>query len=392
MQLNKHKHIPCTNFLVYNKFVQAGKLNMNSDLLIELAQLGLSGNKNDLLKYLKTLAAKSADERKITLYKKLSELLDEYESAASTQWHVSGMPVGQSLPIRNEQKLWFPKQLEGRIELISKLLSDQTLPEDIKVKYNRILLYGVPGTGKTTIGLFLAKKMGYPIKYVKVSDVISYKFGETLKNISEVFNDQGASIVFIDEFDAFAKSRFDSNDVGELKRIVNSLIQTLDMLPSSTVVIVATNLIETIDPAISRRFPIKVHVDKLNKAERAEFIKFLIEDAYIPIKLSKKDMELFDTVLREADLKTVDAIKGAIDSSIVAAHVQKQERIELKDILISMLNNGAIDSNVLKNIGETKPSAYSELINQFAYQYNRSDLADILGMHRNSLLNYGKDI
>lgn len=365
---------------------------MNSDLLIELAQLGLSGNKNDLLKYLKTLAAKSADERKITLYKKLSDLLDEYETNTSTQWHVSGMPVGQSLPIRNEQKLWFPKQLEGRIELISKLLSDQTLPEDIKVKYNRILLYGVPGTGKTTIGLFLAKKMGYPIKYVKVSDVISYKFGETLKNISEVFNDQGASIVFIDEFDAFAKSRFDSNDVGELKRIVNSLIQTLDMLPSSTVVIGATNLIETIDPAISRRFPIKVHVDKLNKAERTEFINFLVDSAYIPIKLSKKDMELFDTVLREADLKTVDAIKGAIDSTVVAAHVQKQEKIELKDILVSMLNNGAIDPDVLKKIGETKPSAYSELIKQFASQYTKSDLADILGMHRNSLLNYGKDL
>ena len=145
--------------------------------------------------------------------------------------------------------------------------------------------------------------MGYPIKYVKVSDVISYKFGETLKNISEVFNDGDSSIIFIDEFDAFAKSRFDSNDVGELKRIVNSLIQTLDMLPSNKIVIVATNLVETIDPAIARRFPIKVHVGKLNKSERMDFINFLVKQSYIPIKLSKKDLELFDAILRESELR-----------------------------------------------------------------------------------------
>lgn len=378
--------------MVYNKFVQTTKLNMNSDLLVELAQLGLDGDKNKLINYLKKLAARSADERKLTLYKKISELLEDYETNSKVQWQVSGLPTGQVIPIRGEDKLWFPKRLEDRIGLVSKLLSDKTLPEDIKVKFNRILLHGVPGTGKTTIGLYLAKKMGYPIKYVKVSDVISYKFGETLKNISEVFNEEGSSIIFIDEFDAFAKSRFDSNDVGELKRIVNSLIQTLDMLPSNKIVIVATNLVETIDPAIARRFPIKVHVGKLNKAERTDFISFLIKQSHIPIKLSKKDLELFDTVLREADLKTVDAIKGVIDSSIVSAHVEKTESIHMQDIVISMLNNGLIGSDTLKHLGSDKPDSYAKLIKLFSVQYTKTDVAEILGMHRNSLLNYGKEI
>ncbi len=365
---------------------------MNSDLLIEMAQLGLDGDKNKLINYLRKLAARSADERRLTLYKKISELLEDYESNSKAQWQVSGLPTGQVIPIRGEDKLWFPKRLEDRISLVSKLLADQTLPEDIKVKFNRILLHGVPGTGKTTIGLYLAKKMGYPIKYVKVSDVISYKFGETLKNISEVFNDEGSSIIFIDEFDAFAKSRFDSNDVGELKRIVNSLIQTLDMLPSNKIVIVATNLVETIDPAIARRFPIKVHVGKLNKSERIDFINFLVKQSYIPIKLSMKDLELFDTILRESDLKTVDAIKGVIDSSIVSAHVEKSDSIHMQNIAISMLNNGLIDANTLKRLGSEKPDLYAKLIKLFSIQYTKTDVAEILGMHRNSLLNYGKEI
>ena len=54
---------------------------MNSDLLVELAQLGLDGDKNKLINYLKNLAARSADERKLTLYKKISELLEDYESS-----------------------------------------------------------------------------------------------------------------------------------------------------------------------------------------------------------------------------------------------------------------------------------------------------------------------
>ena len=304
---------------------------MNSDLLVELAQLGLDGDKNKLINYLKNLAARSADERKLTLYKKISELLEDYESSSKVQWQVSGLPTGQVIPIRGEDKLWFPKRLEDRIGLVSRLLADQTLPED-------------------------------------------------------------SSIIFIDEFDAFAKSRFDSNDVGELKRIVNSLIQTLDMLPSNKIVIVATNLVETIDPAIARRFPIKVHVGKLNKSERMDFINFLVKQSYIPIKLSKKDLELFDAILRESDLKTVDAIKGVIDSSIVSAHVEKAESIYMQNIAISMLNNRLIDSDTLKRLGSEKPDLYAKLIKLFSIQYTKTDVAEILGMHRNSLLNYGKEI
>ena len=58
---------------------------MNSDLLVELAQLGLDGDKNKLINYLKNLAARSADERKLTLYKKISELLEDYESSSKYQ-------------------------------------------------------------------------------------------------------------------------------------------------------------------------------------------------------------------------------------------------------------------------------------------------------------------
>lgn len=378
---------------MYNEFVHNKKLNINSDLVVEVARLGLDGDKKRLIEYLKGLEAQSSDERKVTLNKKLSKLLNTYGSLEDRpSWQVSSFSSNSSTLSSNRKKLWFPKRLENRISLITKLLSDSSLPEDIRVKFNKILLYGKPGTGKTTIGLFIAQNLRYPIKYVKVSDVISYKFGETLKNLSDIFDSQGPSIVFIDEFDAFAKSRFDSNDVGELKRIVNSLIQTLDMLPSDKIVIVATNLIETIDPAIARRFPIKVPVGKLNKSERMDFINFLVKDAYTPIELSKSELDLLDSIFRESNIKTVDGIRSAIDSAIVNAHIEGKHIIKLEDIAAGMLNNGQIDSQMMKRLSTEKSDLYESLISLFSKQFTKTDVAEMLGLHRNSLLNYAKDL
>jgi AAA+ superfamily predicted ATPase len=231
-----------------------------------------------------------------------------------------------------------------------------------------------------------------PISYVKVSDVISYKFGETLKNISDVFNDPQASLIFIDEFDAFAKSRFDSNDVGELKRIVNSLIQTLDMLPSNKIVIVATNLIDTIDPAIARRFSLKIHVSKLNKRERKEFVDYLIGKSKIPIVVNEKELQSFNDILQEAGLSTVDSIKGVIDTSFLNAHIEKKDSVNLADIASSMLTSGILDSSTLKKIGEEKPVLYNMLMDVLSKDFSKSDIADLIGVHRNSLGNYAKEI
>lgn len=363
---------------------------MNADKVARLAELGLQGDKPSLIEYIKLLAAQSANSKKITLYKKLSSLLDEEQQNNQSNWQVSGQAGIMTKP--NDQNLWFPSRLEKRINMITRLLEDKSLPDDLSSRFNKILLYGPPGTGKTTIGLHLSNRLNMPISYVKVSDVISYKFGETLKNISDVFNDPQASLIFIDEFDAFAKSRFDSNDVGELKRIVNSLIQTLDMLPSNKIVIVATNLIETIDPAIARRFPLKLHVSKLNKRERREFIDYLIGRAKIPIDINEKDLQSFEDILHEAGLSTVDSIKGVIDTSFLNAHIEKKKKVTFTDIVSSMLTSGILDSSLLKKIGEEKPALYNKLMGLLSKDFSKSDIADLVGVHRNSLGNYGKEV
>ncbi|WP_197274815.1 ATP-binding protein [Halolactibacillus sp. JCM 19043] len=100
---------------------------------------------------------------------------------------------------------------------------------------NRLLLCGPPGCGKTTIAYHIAKKMNLPIVYVRLDSLISSMLGQTSSNLRAIFeelNDKNV-IIFLDEFDSIAKKRDDSNELGELKRVVNSLLQNIDKMPTN---------------------------------------------------------------------------------------------------------------------------------------------------------------
>ena len=123
-----------------------------------------------------------------------------------------------------------------------------------------------------------------------------------------------------------------------------------------------------------------------------DFINFLVKDAYAPIELSKSELDLLDSIFRESNIKTVDGIRSVIDSAIVNAHIEGKHMIKLEDIAAGMLNNGQIDSQMMKRLSTEKSDLYESLISLFSKQFTKTDVAEILGLHRNSLLNYAKDL
>lgn len=151
---------------------------------------------------------------------------------------------------------------------INQLLEEFTYKDaldklDIPVD-NKILLHGHTGCGKTAtahaIGLALNKK----VITINLSGFVSSKLGETAKNLAEIFKEATIdnAIIFIDEFDFIGKLRdYDEKDSGEMKRLVNALIQQIDHLDDDTLLICATNHIHIIDSAILRRFQIKLHYE-----------------------------------------------------------------------------------------------------------------------------------
>ncbi|MGB3334132.1 MAG: AAA family ATPase [Mycobacterium sp.] len=137
---------------------------------------------------------------------------------------------------------------------------------------NRLLIYGPPGTGKTSIAMKIAEELALPVVLSRSDALVSSLLGQTSRNIRNIFDfvSSNPCVLFLDEFDALAKNRSDSREIGELQRVVIALLQNVDALDPSTVMIAATNHPELLDPAAWRRFDYTLKVDFPDSAEREQ--------------------------------------------------------------------------------------------------------------------------
>lgn len=147
---------------------------------------------------------------------------------------------------------------------------------EIDINYlNTTLLYGESGTGKTTFGKYVAYKMNLPFVYLNFSECIDSYLGGTSKNINRIFDyvNMTPCVLMLDEIDAIGMKRGSGKEVGELSRIVITLMQSFDILNSNVIVIAATNRKDIIDNALLRRFSSIHEVVSLNDNEISLFIK-----------------------------------------------------------------------------------------------------------------------
>jgi AAA+ superfamily predicted ATPase len=109
---------------------------------------------------------------------------------------------------------------------------------------------------------YIAEQMKQPLLVVDLASVMSSYLGRTGRNLRAVLDyaSETECVLFIDEFDALAKRRDDNTDVGELKRLVNVLLLELDRWPADSFLVAATNHLDLVDPAIARRFDVKIEL------------------------------------------------------------------------------------------------------------------------------------
>ena len=128
---------------------------------------------------------------------------------------------------------------------------------------NKIILHGPSGCGKTLASYVLAGELHKMMVVINLGAIVSSKLGETSKNLSKIFRKAASEdcIIFIDEFDSLGKVRDYNQDHGEMKRVVNTILQLFDYLPQSSIIIAATNQIGMIDDALLRRFDMNIKFD-----------------------------------------------------------------------------------------------------------------------------------
>lgn len=138
-----------------------------------------------------------------------------------------------------------------------------------------LMLFGAPGTGKTMFANSIARELELPLVVAKLDGLVSSFLGTTARNISNLFAfaNRYNCILLLDEFDALAKLRDDPNELGELKRVVNTLLQCLDLRAEHGFTVAITNHEALLDPAVWRRFDIRIEVPKPDYQTRLHIVR-----------------------------------------------------------------------------------------------------------------------
>ncbi len=153
-------------------------------------------------------------------------------------------------------------------EQLAQLIKENTYTAELQ-QYglpvnNKILLQGSSGCGKTMTAKAVANALGKNIIILNLSNIVSSRIGETSQNIKMIFDKAARerSVLFLDELDQIGKARgSDDKDVGEMRRLVNTLIQLIDYYPENALLLCATNHPEIIDTALIRRFQLKINYE-----------------------------------------------------------------------------------------------------------------------------------
>lgn len=157
----------------------------------------------------------------------------------------------------------------------------------------KLLLTGPPGTGKTLTAKVLAAELHLPLYTLQFDGLISRFLGETAAKLRAVFDfiSTSRAVYLFDEFDAIGAKRDSGNDVGEIRRVLNSFLQFFEEDSSESLIVCATNHPELLDPALFRRFDDIVEFTRPDALETEKFIRnrlFLFDLEHIDLKSVSK--------------------------------------------------------------------------------------------------------
>lgn len=187
----------------------------------------------------------------------------------------------------------------------------------------KLLLVGPPGTGKTMTASVLAGELGIPLFAVRLDALITKFMGETAAKLRQIFDaiNEVRGVYFFDEFDAIGSQRGLANDVGEIRRVLNSFLQMIESDQSHSLIVAATNHVEILDYALFRRFDDVIEYRLPTAPQASKLLQSRLG------KFAPKPFPL-KAITAKAEGLSYAEIKRAVDESIKDAVMHDEERVK----------------------------------------------------------------
>lgn len=202
--------------------------------------------------------------------------------------------------------------------LVESLIEERRRSEELRRHRlpvsTRLLFAGPPGCGKTLCAEVVARELSLPLYAARIDVIISSFLGETASNIRRLFDfaARRPCILFLDEFDALARTRADAAEHNELRRVVNSLLLMIERFRGPGLVIAATNLPQFLDEALWRRFDDILSFDPPSEREIALLLERQFANFPAHFELTSFVSKLAGMSYADVERVCTDAIKKAV--------------------------------------------------------------------------------
>lgn len=299
-----------------------------SELVIELVKAALTQDSSRVKMLAESIASEERQKEHHFVADQLSSVISQsgskvdntknnFQSLVSNDF--AGAVVWRKTAEAKLSDIVLPElQKQEIIELIREQKHTQELIAHGVEPRSRVLLKGAPGNGKTMLAEVIAAELGLPFLLVHYEDVVSSFLGETAGRLEKVFSEaaEAPCVLFFDEFDVVAKERSDTQETGEIKRLVSTLLLQMDRLPVHTVFVAATNHASLLDTAVWRRFDMTFEIQSPSIEDARKYWNILMKRYSLP---TKTEMNLSEA------------------SSF--SHIEKQAKNLRRHVILNQLDN-----------------------------------------------------
>ena len=248
------------------------------------------------------------------------------------------------------------------------------------------LFLGAPGTGKTTLAYWLAGQLGLPVVLARIDAMMSSFLGTSARNITQVFSFAARfkCILVLDEFDSLAKMRDDPNEVGEIKRVVNALLQNLDTRKDSGITIGITNHPKLLDSAVWRRFSVQITVPLPDFKARMDIARRYIS----PLQISEPEIKFIAALLDGCSGAEIEDFITAYKKRSILPPAAPSPWAALKDI--ATLNSGRLSSEMRSVLFREEKDVIGWLRHNDFFELKLHEMSKITGKGKSTVARKAK--